>query len=113
MARSSAAVQPSAGEPEASGGGAPARRSRNLRLAAGLTILIAVQVGLSLALSCLASSALAQAYPSKPVRIIVTYPPGGSSDDGLAAGLPGAPSHVFLATSSAPPIMRTSLNRGA
>lgn len=59
MARSSAAVQPSAGEPEASGGGAPARRSRNLRLAAGLTLLIAVQVGLSLALSCLAQEGLA------------------------------------------------------
>jgi len=26
------------------------------------------------------SSALAQAYPTKPVKLIVTYPPGGSSD---------------------------------
>src|SRR5688572_10751154 len=26
------------------------------------------------------ASALAQAYPTKPVRLIVTYPPGGSSD---------------------------------
>jgi len=27
-----------------------------------------------------AGNALAQAYPTKPVRLIVTYPPGGSSD---------------------------------
>ena len=26
------------------------------------------------------SSVLAQSFPSKPVRLIVTYPPGGSSD---------------------------------
>lgn len=25
-------------------------------------------------------NALAQSYPSKPVKLIVTYPPGGSSD---------------------------------
>ena len=35
---------------------------------------------LALALSALACGALAQAYPAKPVRLIVTYPPGGSSD---------------------------------
>ena len=35
---------------------------------------------LALALSVLACGALAQAYPAKPVRLIVTYPPGGSSD---------------------------------
>src|SRR5262245_50391269 len=28
----------------------------------------------------LAGAALAQAYPAKPVKLIVTYPPGGSSD---------------------------------
>ena len=27
-----------------------------------------------------AGVALAQSYPSKPVKLIVTYPPGGSSD---------------------------------
>ena len=37
--------------------------------------------GLSLALACLFPAALlAQAFPAKPVRLIVTYPPGGSSD---------------------------------
>src|SRR5207247_3988102 len=35
-------------------------------------------VGLVAAL--LGSVALAQTYPSKPVRLIVTYPPAGSSD---------------------------------
>ncbi len=36
---------------------------------------------LSLALMCLLPTALlAQAFPAKPVRLIVTYPPGGSSD---------------------------------
>ena len=34
----------------------------------------------ALAAALLAGSALAQNYPSKPVRLIVTYPPGGSSD---------------------------------
>jgi tripartite-type tricarboxylate transporter receptor subunit TctC len=33
-----------------------------------------------LAAALLASAALAQAYPSKPVKLIVTYPPAGSSD---------------------------------
>ena len=39
-----------------------------------------VRALLALALSALACGALAQAYPAKPVRLIVTYPPGGSSD---------------------------------
>jgi tripartite-type tricarboxylate transporter receptor subunit TctC len=35
---------------------------------------------LALLFLCVASLASAQTYPSKPVRLIVTYPPGGSSD---------------------------------
>src|SRR5262249_18154937 len=35
---------------------------------------------LILLLLALSSAAFAQSYPNKPVRLIVTYPPGGSSD---------------------------------
>jgi tripartite-type tricarboxylate transporter receptor subunit TctC len=35
---------------------------------------------LGLIAAVFAAGALAQAYPAKPVRLIVTYPPGGSSD---------------------------------
>jgi len=37
-------------------------------------------LGLGLALTLLASVALAQTYPPKPVKLVVTYPPAGSSD---------------------------------
>ena len=39
-------------------------------------------VGVALAATSLlcTSAALAQAFPSKPVKLVVTYPPGGSSD---------------------------------
>jgi tripartite-type tricarboxylate transporter receptor subunit TctC len=33
-----------------------------------------------LAAACLPQAALAQAYPSKPVRVIIVFPPGGSND---------------------------------
>src|SRR6186997_2402054 len=33
-----------------------------------------------LVLGFICSNVLAQGFPSKPVRLIVTYPPGGSSD---------------------------------
>jgi tripartite-type tricarboxylate transporter receptor subunit TctC len=35
---------------------------------------------LLVALALLAGNAFAQSYPNKPVKLIVTYPPGGSSD---------------------------------
>jgi len=37
-------------------------------------------VALGFASAAAAGAALAQAYPTKPVKLIVTYPPGGSSD---------------------------------
>jgi tripartite-type tricarboxylate transporter receptor subunit TctC len=40
--------------------------------------LFIIAFGLAAALA--ATPALAQAYPAKPVKLIVTYPPGGSSD---------------------------------
>jgi len=40
--------------------------------------LVALAAALSAA--ALAGNALAQAYPARPVKLIVTYPPGGSSD---------------------------------
>src|SRR5262249_55863264 len=39
-----------------------------------------LMVGLGLAAAFAAVVAVAQTYPSKPVRLIVTYPPAGSSD---------------------------------
>jgi tripartite-type tricarboxylate transporter receptor subunit TctC len=42
------------------------------------SLLLSLSLGLAATLA--ASVALAETYPSKPVRLVVTYPPGGSSD---------------------------------
>ncbi len=36
--------------------------------------------GATLALPAVSRGALAQAYPSRPVRVVIGYPPGGSAD---------------------------------
>ncbi len=47
---------------------APAYRTRGLTLVAALLAI------------CASSSALAQAWPQRPIKVIVPYPPGGPSD---------------------------------
>lgn len=42
--------------------------------------LIPIVVAAGMAAALMHGSVLAQAYPTKPVKLIVTYPPGGSSD---------------------------------
>jgi len=44
------------------------------------SIILKLALGLGLIAASVQGSALAQPYPSKPVKLIVTYPPGGSSD---------------------------------
>lgn len=45
-----------------------------------LKLMPAVAAGVAVALLAAAPAAVAQAYPVKPVRIVVTWPPGGSND---------------------------------
>jgi len=49
-------------------------------MASSLGTVAARALGFGLASLVFASSALAQAWPIKPVRLIVPYPPGGSAD---------------------------------
>ena len=37
-------------------------------------------ISAAIALSCVSDALAAESFPAKPIRVIVTFPPGGSSD---------------------------------
>ncbi len=68
----------------------------------------AVVLLLSVALVAAPPRALAQAWPSKPIHVIVAYPPGGVSDV-VARALAHPPER--LEEAGAPAIVRLEKNR--
>ena len=92
----------------------------SLRLAGRRTLLAA-----ALAACALPGVALAQAYPTKPVRVIVSFPPGGAAGVGgagtvLGGGhdgpftqilLPGQPPVAGRKPGAPPPPPRASVGR--
>jgi len=78
-----------------------------MRLRLGWTLLCA---GLALSATELRAAAPDVAYPTKPIRIIVPYPPGGSTDP-TARAYGNWLSEKFGAPAPAPPSVTRSAQR--